>query len=361
MFCERNYGCRITEFSIYGHRAISMENRYLRVGILPGWGCQIYEFLDKQTDTDFMFRERRGLSRLNGYKPSREGPQGAFWDYMLGGWFEMFPNAGKTCVYNGLTYGQHGEVAYQPWDVELIEDTPEHISLKFSVETMRVDFRLERTMELYVDKPSLFLNEKLVNLSPLPQEYLWGHHFTMGEAFLNEHCVIDTPECVAVDRNTADVPASQLCAGAQGTLKAMTGKDGTPVDETQGQGKDSHISEMLYLREMQAHWLAISDRNKGVGVGLSWDGEAFPFAWIWKEFSAGKTFPFFGHCYGLSFEPCVTSVPIIENASKAGETQILEGHAEKTAWLTVSVHHEKRSVCGLNRDGNYSFLEECEV
>ena len=131
------------EYEIHGRQAMSMENKSLRVGILPGWGCQIYELLDKRTDTDFMMRERRGLARLNNYTPSKEGPQGAFWDYMLGGWFEMFPNAGKSCEKGNIVYGQHGEVAYQPWDVEIIADDVARVALRFTVETMRTDFRLQ--------------------------------------------------------------------------------------------------------------------------------------------------------------------------------------------------------------------------
>lgn len=332
-----------------------MENRFLRVSLLLDFGCTVYEFLDKQTDTDFMFRERRGLKRLNGYQPSREGPQGAFWDYMLGGWFELFPNAGKTCVFNNITYGQHGEVAYQPWEMTVAEDTPERIALVFTVETMRTDFRLERTMELKADSASLFIRERLINLSPAPQEYMWGHHFTMGEAFLNENCVIECGKCRVLDRSEQDNPASQLKAGSSGTLQAMPGKNGGFVDESKVQKKGSGINEMLYLREFESPWIAAVDQKKQLGVALSWDASAFPYAWLWKEFNAGMTFPFFGNCYGMSFEPCSSSVPKIDCAHAAGESSVLEGFGEKTAELTVTVFRGAGEIEYCGTDGSIRF------
>lgn len=358
MICERNYGCRMMEYAVHGHRAVSMENRFLRIGILPGWGCQVYEFLDKQTDVDFMLRERRGLSRLNGYAPSQQGPQGVFWDYMIGGWFEMLPNAGKACVFNHVTYGQHGEVAYQPWDMEVVSDTPERIALRFTVETMRTDFRLTRVMEMYADRPAVMIHEELLNQSPKPQEYIWGHHFTMGEAFLNSNCVIDAPDCCVLDRCTSDAPFSRLKPGASGRLDSMPGKNGGHIDETRILDRDSHVAEMLYLKDMKAHWLAARDVQRGVGVGLCWDGKIYPSAWIWKEFCANEGFPFYGRCYGLSFEPCVSSVPMLKQAGEAGESQILEGGGKRMTWLTAAVHHSTRKVRNMDRSGHFEFEGE---
>ena len=48
---ERNYGCRLSEFSICGIPAFAMENELMRIGILAGKGGDIYEWLHKGTDT----------------------------------------------------------------------------------------------------------------------------------------------------------------------------------------------------------------------------------------------------------------------------------------------------------------------
>ena len=360
MFKERNYGCRMMAFAIHGHQAVSMENQFLRVGILPGWGCLIYEFLDKRTDTDFMMRERRGLSRLNGYEPAKAGPQGAFWDYMVGGWFEMFPNAGKSCEYGGAVYGQHGEVAYQPWSFSVEADEPDRVRLRFAVETMRTDFRLERTMELRGGVPALFIEERVTNHSADAQPFVWGHHFTMGEAFLNENCVIDAPACQVVDRNAQDMPNSQLMHGGEGTLTAMPGKRGEPVDESRVLNGASGVNEMLYLRHLPEGWIAVSDREKRVGIGLAWDNAIFPHAWLWKEFCAGKGFPLYGRCYAMSVEPCVTSVPMLSSAIDAGEAVFLQPGASCTSWLTAAVHHSGAPVVQVERDGSFVFGKEGE-
>jgi len=64
----RNHGCRITDELVYkGMRTIILENELIRVGILIDKGTDIFEFLYKPTDTDFLLRSPIGLSNRNNF------------------------------------------------------------------------------------------------------------------------------------------------------------------------------------------------------------------------------------------------------------------------------------------------------
>ena len=58
---NRNYGCRLTEMVLAGYRAVVLENEKLRVTVIADKGADIYEFLYKPRDVDFMWRSWVGL------------------------------------------------------------------------------------------------------------------------------------------------------------------------------------------------------------------------------------------------------------------------------------------------------------
>ena|SRR5438445_699598 len=58
---ERNYACRITECTFRGLRCVVLENQVIRVSVAADKGADIYEFLHKPTDTEFLLRTPLGL------------------------------------------------------------------------------------------------------------------------------------------------------------------------------------------------------------------------------------------------------------------------------------------------------------
>src|SRR6266550_8227071 len=53
---ERNYACRITECTFRGLRSVILENQIIRISVAADKGADIYEFLHKPTDTEFLLR-----------------------------------------------------------------------------------------------------------------------------------------------------------------------------------------------------------------------------------------------------------------------------------------------------------------
>ena len=71
---ERNFGCRLMEYTYRGLRTLTLENELLRVSILADKGTDIFEFNYKPLDVDFMWRSPWGVrnpARCRSWSPTR--------------------------------------------------------------------------------------------------------------------------------------------------------------------------------------------------------------------------------------------------------------------------------------------------
>lgn len=82
---ERNYGCRLMEYTYEGLRALTLENARLRVSVLVDKGTDIFKFLYKPLDVDFMWRSPLGVRSPVTFVATIPRPEGAFLDYYEGG------------------------------------------------------------------------------------------------------------------------------------------------------------------------------------------------------------------------------------------------------------------------------------
>ena len=349
---QRNYGCRVLEYQLHGYVRIpvTLENRFLRVSVLAGKGADIFELLDKATDTDFMYRDSLGLDRLRGLIPTVATPQGSFWDYHVGGWYELFPNSGRATEHAGAPLGMHGEVLFLPWDYTIEEDHAESVRVVFRVRTRRTPFALERTLELVEDSPTLRVRETLRNLGARTAHFLWGHHITIGGGFLNGDCRISLPPCTVTKNPRYDSAFSRVAA-VEGRATCMPGKDGAPIDVTRVLPPGSRVNEMLFVTELETPWWAIADPRRQVGLAVSWDARMFPCLWMWQEYNSIEAFPFYGQCYAVALEPQTTVVPMLGDAYGAGTAKGLDPGAAAETWLTASVFHGSGGVTGVSREG----------
>ena len=67
---DRNYACRIsTNYTYRGHAVAILENELIRIGVLLTKGTDIYEFLYKPLDIDFMWRTPWGSVHPTRWQP----------------------------------------------------------------------------------------------------------------------------------------------------------------------------------------------------------------------------------------------------------------------------------------------------
>lgn len=338
---QRNYGCRIhDQYRYHGMRTVVLENELVRISLLVDKGTEIFEYLYKPKDLDFMWLSASGVQNPNDYLPTSPDPISSFVDYYPGGWQEVFPNGGPTSVYLGAQFGQHGEVAHMPWDYAIVEDTEQRVSVRFQVRTKKMPFQLSKTLTLESGSTSLLMDETMDNLSDIPLRYMWGQHIAFGKPFLEPGCCIFLPDGVTIITESLDSPVSQpgrversasydwpygATANRQTIDFSMLPEKGTP-------------SEMIYLTGFgDTAWYRVENSSLGMGMKVEWDGKEMPYLWYWQEYGATEGYPWYGRHYNIGLEP-FSSYPTLglEEAVRNGSAGSIHAKESKTFRLKAS-------------------------
>ena len=212
-----------------------------------------------------------------------------------GGWPLLFPNGGDACTVDGVFHGFHGEASIAPWEVEQHGET-----LRLSRRFKTVAARMERDISLSGE--TLIMRERLTYDGDGPVDVMWGHHPTFGSDLLSGEFEITTGARRATVEATYDPPANPLKAGQQGEWPHVPGKAG-PVDMRR---PAAPWASLVYLDRFDGYWAAIRRLDNAVAAILSWDGDRFPFAWLWYELEANTDEPWNGRTRLIGIEPNTT-------------------------------------------------------
>lgn len=346
----RHFGCRITDELYYkGMRTIILENNLIKVGVLVDKGADVFEFIYKPTDTSFLWQSPQGLIDPRKVTPSIASSSGAFLDSYHGGWQEILPGGGPV-NYRGAELGLHGEITNLGWEYDIITDTPEEISVKFYVTCIRTPFRVERTMRLFVNNPALYINEKLINLSPSDQELMWGHHPALGAPFLKHGLSLIVPAKTGVIHSPLFAPSSILIPGTEFTWP-IANKDHHQIDLSKIPGPEAGFSELIYLKELAAGWYAVMDPEEQIGIGFSWDKDIFPYLWFWCVYGKFPTYPWWDRVYCIALEPW-TSIPNnLDQAISSNYQLKIKGGDSITFNLCATAIQGRTTVNEIQPDG----------
>lgn len=354
---DRNYGCRINdEYTFHGLSVVVMENELLRISILADKGTDIYEFLYKPLDVDFMFVSPMGLRDPNRGLSTNAHSSGFLHDHWEGGWMECFPNGGDPANYNGAEFGQHGEIHLLPWRHAVLEDSPERISCKFWVRTYRTPFLVEKTLTLERRSPVLVVQEQITNESGVPVDYMWGHHPVFGWPFLEQGCTIDVPRGRAQVHAPAYSPDNTLLPGGEFEWPHAPTSAGTTVDLSVTPDLNAHSENLVYLSELQAGWYAVANPRLGAGIGMTWPTGVFPYLSLWQEYHGGPSYLWYRRQYNLGAEPW-SSIPVsgLVKALERGTARRLEGGEKVTAELRMIAYAANTRVRRIEPDGKVVF------
>lgn len=345
----RNHGCRITVGTIEGLDVVVLENATLRVGVLAGKGADVFEFRYKPRDADPLWRAPNGIVNPARGTPTSSLADGAFMDAYEGGWQELFPTLGAPAEFHGVQLGEHGEVALLPWDVRIDRDDPEGVSVTFSVACRRTPFRLRRTLSLAGDAAVLRIDEEAENTGAEELDFMWGHHPVLGAPFLAPGGTLSlpggrvqatalTPDGCRPAGEATDWPRYCSPAGHEEDLRRLPEPDPAHVDE-------------LYVSEMPAGWYAVTNPQLGVGFGLRWDLETFPYLWLWRTLGPAPGFPWYGRTYTLGLEPFSSVPPQYDAAREAGTLHRLGPGAALSTSLTAVAFAGDGPVEEIDADG----------
>ena len=289
-------------------RAVTLENKWIAVTVLADKGADIYQLVYKPHNLDVLWKAAWGLKDSGSVAFPSSDPLTAWMDYYPGGWQELFPNGGSACTYKGGQLPFHGEVANIPWNYEIVEESGRDVAARFDVHTVRTPFHLERVMSLVADGPILVIRERLTNEGAEEMEFMWGHHPAYGAPFLSEHCRLDIPARHYEADDRYDSPNNPIQQGSRWYWPQVEDKQGRKFDISRPHPEGAKTSMLGYFTDLAEGWYAITNTQLGVGIGLTWPLEIFPYVWCFQEYNGTFGYPFFGRWYTLAVEP-VSSYP----------------------------------------------------
>jgi hypothetical protein len=300
---ERNYGCRVSDaWSYRGLKTAVVENELLRIVILIDKGADIYQFVHKPSDVDFVWRSPWGVRDPSKFVQTSGGAAEMWLDQYEGGWQTVLPGGGFPSTHGGVELGLHAEVNTVPWDAVIVEDTPERVSIRCSVRTARTPFYYEKTHTLIAGSSVLHTDETLVNEGRETQHAIWGQHIAIGEPFLNSDCVIDLPGGTLLSHPVEFHPDNRLKPGVTGEWPWGEDLNGDRIDMSRLPPRDSHIYDMSYVTDMPEGWYAVTNQKLGVGFGVSFPKDLYKYLWYWQSFG-GSGYPWYGRTYNVGLEP----------------------------------------------------------
>lgn len=308
---ERNFGCRITEYLYRGLRTITLENELLRVTILADKGTDIFEFLYKPLDVDFMWRSPWGVRNPATYVATSHTSGSAFLDFYAGGWQDCFPTGGDPTEYQGQPFGAHGELPTLPWNYQIVEDGPERIVVKFWVRTVRTPFYLEKYLTLERHSGALQVQESVLNEGRLPMQFMWGQHPALGAPFLDDSCVIDLAGARVNCRELA--PNTRFIRGVYDWPR-VPGINGNTIDLSRVGSIADDTTDTLFLDQLQASWYAVTNTSRKVTFGLAWELDVYPALWFWQAYGGIYSPPWHGRIFTIALEPFSTIQRTIQDA-----------------------------------------------
>lgn len=307
---------------------MTMENGLIRVSVDMDRGAHIYDITDALSGLNVLYRDPKGVAHHD-----------------VGGWYELFPNAGRGCAVDGAALPKHGDVRDLPWRRRIVEASERAVVIRLEVSSVALPFRLTRTMSMSAGRAQLDITETIENVGNRPLPYLWGHHITFGAPFVDKRCRIDLPPtCVLSKRPEYGNEASRLAPDAVGTLGALPGKDGRLLDCAYFPAE--RCSEMWFADRPGEYWFNVFNEGLQLGCAVVWDGGAFPALWIWQEHGAAAQPPFDGNTRGLALEPQSSGVPVLAEAVREKRAPVLAGGASRKAWLTWILHRDPRRMAG---------------
>lgn len=323
----------------YGLTAVLLENDCIGLTLLPFKGGDIFSLVYKPAGVDLLLKTPWGINPPGlGVRTSFDS-EAAWMDNYPGGWQLLFPNAGDACLYKGVELNFHGEASVTPWRYEL-RSRKGGEELFLETDLFKSPFHLERTVSTAPGNARFTIRETIRNDSPEPMDCMYGHHPALGEAFIDESCVIDTGARKIIVDDGYEGVNNPLVLGAESEWPFARAKNSVDVVDLSVLPPRNEVRDILcYLSDFTEGWYSITNRHLGFGFRVSWPKEMFPFAWFWQELNSSPGYPFYRRVSTAAIEPN-TSIPgqgLVNVMKKTGLQKTLKPFETISAEIEVEL------------------------
>ncbi|MFW6175071.1 MAG: DUF4432 family protein [Chloroflexota bacterium] len=351
---ERTHGCRVSDaWTFRGMRTVVMENETVRAIILADKGADIYSFVHKPSDTEFMWRTPWGVRDTRRFVPTSGAPQHNWLDVYEGGWQTVMPHGGYPSTVAGAEYGLHGELNTIPWDAEVFEDSANRVSVRFRARGYRSPFFVTKTLSMESGSPVLTVDESATNEAEESADAVWLEHVAIGPPFLSEKCrLFVPPETRLITHPTDTSPSSKIQPGWEGQWPNVPSKAGGTIDFSRMPPKADRSLDQAYLNGMSEGWYALTNEETGVGFGLQFPTDPFQYLWFWRNLGGGWGYPWYGRCYNVGLEPCTSLGNTgLVNAQQNGSARRFEAGETVSATIRAIAYTGTQPVSRIDSAG----------
>jgi hypothetical protein len=310
--------------------AVVLENRLLRIVILPAAGGKIWQITYKPGDKNLLWNNPR-------IAPARLPLNARYDDLWSGGWDELFPND-EAAVIDGESYPDHGELWTGQWRAEPFSEAGEAgVHLRFVTPISSIE--VEKTIRLRGGEARIEFEYRFSNRGQTDFQFLWKLH----------------PAMAVSPQSRIDFPAMKLRLepAFPGTLAGACEPADWPIIKTPTGEVDlrrvtpAHARQLyfFYGTEMKGNWCALTDTVEGVSCGLQFDSAIFPCCWLFATYGGWRNY-----CVAV-LEPC-TGYPLNFEAMKAaGRHRTLAPGESLHTRVRFLVQEGLRSVGSIDASG----------
>ena len=154
--------------------------------------------------------------------------------------------------------------------------------------------------------------------------FVWGHHCVVGPPFLEAGCRVEIPARTIVTSAVLFEPeTARLEPGRREPWPFAPLRTGGTVDLREVPGSRDGSHDDLYVTELEAGWLEVSNPRLELTFRLEWDHELFGWIVLWQPFGGAVAEPLAGS-YALGIEPW-TSMLDLERSSRRGSDRAAGG------------------------------------
>ncbi|MGH9159125.1 MAG: DUF5107 domain-containing protein, partial [Vicinamibacteraceae bacterium] len=256
-----------------GSQTVVMENRFLRVTVLPEAGARIQSLFYKPLEIETLWQNPHVL-------PRKTATGSGYDDAWSGGWDDIFPNDEPAEV-EDRRYPDHGELWTAEWQYE-VERAENDVTLYLQTETSLSGCRIEKWVTLPSEEECLRIRYRVTNLRNSRLSYLWKLHAAMA---------VSPGDRLEIPAETVRLEPHYL-----GSLEGVPMEFEWPLAPGRGREIDLRCvpppeSKQLlffYADRLRSGWCAVHRPESRLTIGLSFPKTLFSSCWLFASYGGWR-------------------------------------------------------------------------
>lgn len=309
---------------------IEIENKELRIAIIPDLGGKMVKLQNKRSGTQFL---KEPMIDYQLFSKPHYGDK--FLPPNAAGFDECFPTISpSTYDYKGeeIQFPDHGELWSKPWKYE---ERGNGITLWTYGE--RLNYRFAKHIE--INGNTLLFTYELESLEEIPFDYIWSAHPLLNIEEGDE--LLLPKEITEVNLNSS---SNSLIADNRNRLPwpKILGNNSN-IDFNYVQPKSSIFAAKLFTNRLTDGNAGIYRKGCNETLLYTFDTEQIPYLGIWLCYG-GWPEQTKDQDYTLALEPCSARTDSLSEACRWNEEQTIAPLHLKCWQFEISIHDGKQSL-----------------